>query len=147
VEAGAPPNPREDGDDVNIPLAEAANGGHVDVAHFLLDAGADPNRGSRRDDTPLHQAAVLEDTTLAARLIAMGATAAPRADVTFSTPLHGAARRSTPEMVRILIEAGAPLDARDWNGETPLFQAASAGRHEIVKILMDAGAAIDIRDD
>ncbi len=147
VGAGSTPDPREAGNDVNVPLAEAADGGHVDVAHFLLDAGADPDRANRFDATALYQAAKLKDTALAARLIAMGADVAFRRDMTFETPLHNAAARSTPEMVRLLIEAGAPLDARDWDGETPLFQAALLGRHEIVAILVEAGAAVDIPDE
>jgi ankyrin repeat protein len=147
VGAGATPDPREADTDVKVPLVEAANGGHVDVAHFLLDSGADPNRGSRHDGTPLHEAAGLSDTTLAARLIALGADPAARRDMTRETPLHNAARWGRVEVVRRLIKAGAPLDARDWHGQTPLWIAARLGRHEIVELLISAGAAVDISDE
>ncbi|MBX3531194.1 MAG: ankyrin repeat domain-containing protein [Rhizobiaceae bacterium] len=147
VGAGATPDPREVDLDVNVPLVEAANGGHVDVANFLLDSGANPNRGSRHDGTPLHEAARLGDPALAARLIAMGADPAAREDMTFKTPLHNAARWGRADAVRLLIEAGAPLDARDWDGQTPLWVAAWLGKHEIVELLMEAGAAVDIPDE
>lgn len=147
VGAGATPDPREPDTDVNVPLVEAADGGHVDVALFLLDSGADPDRGSRHDGPPLHAAAGLRDTTLAARLIAMGADPAARRDMTFETPLHHAARRGNVDAVRLLVEAGAPLDARDWDGQTPLWIAAWLGRIEVVALLVEAGAAIDIPDE
>lgn len=147
VGAGAAPDPREAGDDVKVPLVEAAKGGHAAVAHFLLDSGADPNRGTRYAGTPLHHAAGQGDTTVAARLLAMGADPAARRAMTFETPLHNAAERRDAEAARLLIEAGAPLDARDWEGETPIFRAARIGHHEIVAVLLEAGAALDIRDD
>lgn len=147
VEAGASPNPREDDPDVKRPLVVAADRGRVDVALYLLDRGADPDPEMTRESAPLLHAAKLGDVRLAARLLEMGVRVAPRDRLSRDTPLHNAAFRSTPEMVRLLIGAGAPLDARDWDGETSLFQAARAGRHEIVSILIEAGAAIDIPDE
>jgi ankyrin repeat protein len=76
-----------------------------------------------------------------------GADPAARSDMTFETPLHHAAQWATVEAVELLIEAGAPLDARDWDGRTPLWIAAWLGRHEIVASLAAAGAGLDIRDE
>jgi len=145
--AGASPDPREHDPGTHVPLVEAIKGGHGEVAHILLDQGADVDRNSAYDGAPLNQAAGLRDISVARRLLAMGAGLAPREKLSRQTPLHSAAARSTPEMVRMLINAGAPLDARDWDGETPLFQAARLGRHEIVSVLLEAGAAVDIPDE
>jgi cytohesin len=56
------------------------------------------------------------------------------------TPLHAAAVRGDPEVVRLLVERGAPVNAADRHGETALHIAAAAGRSEIVKLLLAAGA-------
>ena len=71
------------------------------------------------------------------------------------TPLHHAARTSrNPAIARLLIEAGADVDARAWNdlddlgpGATPLHYAA---RYDVsaavVEALVEAGADVDAID-
>jgi ankyrin repeat protein len=66
------------------------------------------------------------------------------------TPLHHAAWRGRPAMVRLLLELGAPLDARDSQfGSSPLGWAAHGSSHHrradddycaVVEALLDAGA-------
>ena len=58
------------------------------------------------------------------------------------TALHWAARgHPDPEILDILIDAGAEVDARDNLGHTPLhFAARSKNPREIVPTLLDAGA-------
>ncbi|MCL4691471.1 MAG: ankyrin repeat domain-containing protein [Candidatus Hydrogenedentes bacterium] len=57
------------------------------------------------------------------------------------TPLHKAVRSRQPEIVRILIEAGADFNARDAFARSPLAAALDddAGE-EIIQILEDVGA-------
>lgn len=43
-----------------------------------------------------------------------------------STALHVAAWRAHPEVVKLLVERGAPVDARDGRGQTPLMLAVRA---------------------
>ena len=67
-----------------------------------------------------------------------------RKDENGSTPLHF---DKQPEAVKILIDAGADVNARTkknglW-GETPLDYAAHYGESEAVKILIDAGADVN----
>ena len=70
---------------------------------------------------------------------ATGPTTPPQAD------------RKTPELpwvtvVRLLLDAGANLEARDQEGETPLSRAASFGQTETFQLLLEKGARIDVRD-
>ena len=51
--------------------------------------------------------------------------------------MFAAAASSTPEIVQLLLEKGAEVNARDTAGWTPLMFAASA---EIKQLLIDAGA-------
>lgn len=147
VEAGSAVDPAPGEADANVPLVEALKGGHREAAAFLLDRGADPARADHFDDAPLHWAAARGDVAMAQRLLALGAGPAPRAYLDLETPLHKAAYYAGPDMIRFLLAAGAPVDARDWHGATPLFIAARLGRIEIVRALVEAGAAVDLPDD
>jgi len=51
---------------------------------------------------------------------------------------------NNPEMVKVFAEAGADLDARDKNGNTALFYARTP---EMVKALAESGANIDARNN
>ncbi len=45
-----------------------------------------------------------------------------------------------PDIIRMLIDAGAKIDAKDILDETPLHRAASLGNVKVVKMLVDKGA-------
>ena len=50
------------------------------------------------------------------------------------TALHWAIRRNHFEIVKLLLEYGADIDARDSKGQTPLIYAAKLGDKEYVKV-------------
>jgi uncharacterized protein len=62
------------------PLNSAAAGRHTDVAHLLLDSGADPNARQASGWTPLHSAAHAGNLELVDLLLARGADAAAAND-------------------------------------------------------------------
>ena len=66
----------------------------------------------------------------------------------FGSPFHAAAGGTRhPEVIALMIEAGADVDARDWNGGTPLHSAATGNPHPgVVAALLDAGADPNARD-
>jgi ankyrin repeat protein len=59
--------------------------------------------------------------------------------------LHCAAMMGRANVARILLGAGATVDARDSCGRTPLHEAAGGGHLELVHMLLDAGADINAR--
>ncbi|KAA8904806.1 ankyrin repeat-containing domain protein [Sphaerosporella brunnea] len=66
------------------------------------------------------------------------------------TPLHWAARRGDAELVRLLLESGADVDAVTDAGRGALHHAAMAtarGAAECVDLLLQAGAGVAERDD
>lgn len=56
------------------------------------------------------------------------------------TPLHMACTRDVIEDVRVLLAAGADVNARDTIGMTPLMRAVYSVNLEMVNLLLDAGA-------
>ncbi|CAM9927859.1 unnamed protein product, partial [Phaeothamnion confervicola] len=57
-----------------------------------------------------------------------------------------AASDGDKKAVRRWIDAGADVNARDWDNLTPLIAAASAGHLDIVKTLLGKGADVNAKD-
>ncbi|MYJ60601.1 MAG: hypothetical protein F4094_09080 [Synechococcus sp. SB0672_bin_6] len=57
------------------------------------------------------------------------------------TLLHSAAHNENPEIVKLVLDTGADIEARDSIGRTPLHDAVWFNKNsEVVKVLLDAGA-------
>ena len=59
------------------------------------------------------------------------------------TPLHLAALYGQPKVMRLLVEAGADVDAYDSRGNTPLLLAAEQRRTDVVMELIRLGADVN----
>ena len=57
-----------------------------------------------------------------------------------AAPLHHAVDAGSAELVRLLIGAGAVVDAPDPTGATPLWRACNAGYLAVAQVLLAAGA-------
>ncbi|CAG9462124.1 unnamed protein product [Pedinophyceae sp. YPF-701] len=63
-----------------------------------------------------------------------------------ATPLHFAAEADQTEVVRFLLDRGAPVEARDSYGLAPIHSAASKGNTECVKMIAGQGASPSCAD-
>lgn len=126
----------------NFDLNGAAFHGHWQLCQFLLENGANANHPlPDTGETPLHSALCKPNRPAYAYvvqvLLAHGAdpNVATRPSVETGsfmrdcrtkgeTPLHRAAAFGTKEAIRLLLDAGARLDAKDMNGDTPLTWAS-----------------------
>lgn len=66
------------------------------------------------------------------------------------TPLHYAASGTSQnqvEMVRLLLDNAAYIDAASPNGSTPLMMAAMYGRSDVLKVLIEEGADASLRNE
>ena len=97
---------------------------------------------NKADESPLMMAALMGNTALVRRLIAMDA------DVNKPgwAPLHYAATNGHAGIIQILLDGHAYIDASAPNGATPLMMAAEYGNIAAVKLLLDAGADASIKN-
>jgi ankyrin repeat protein len=95
-----------------------------------------------QDESPLMMAALKGHTGLVKELIARGA------DVNKPgwAPLHYAATGGHLQIMELLLENHAFIDAESPNGTTPLMMAAMYGPAAAVKLLLEAGADTAMRN-
>jgi len=87
-------------------------------------------------ETPLMLAAITNQLDWSKKLIERGADVNQKG----WTPLHYAATKGNIEIMRLLIENHAYLDAESPNGTTPLMMAAHYGTPMATKLLLEEGA-------
>jgi ankyrin repeat protein len=130
------------------PLIEAINARQAEIAEFLISHGADVNHRDYMEHTALHWA-IDRGPLDAVRsnmihlLISKGADIKGRGRD--FTPLHCAAMMDT-ESVKLLLDHGANVNARDGAGHTPLYKAAEHGDHAIVELLLQRGAEVNAKN-
>jgi uncharacterized protein len=106
----------------------------------LAVAGMTARVGASLDDTRVAAAASRGDRDAVRELLKSGAEV-NGAEGDGMTALHWAAMKDDVEMARMLIVAGANLEAKTRLGEfTPIFLASQNGSAAMLKVLLDAGA-------
>ena len=161
VEAGADVDARSVGDHTETPLHWAASSDDTEAVAALLDAGADIDAPGAviGGGTPLNDATAFAQWDAARLLVERGATVSPfdaaalgMTDAvaalvasgeaeSLDALLWGACHGGRLETATLLVDAGADVNWRGWDGLTPLGAAERSGATELVHWLRDRGAS------
>lgn len=122
------------------PLAAAAKGGHANVVKLLLQHNADANNKTRDGKTPLYLAANAERNRplVVHLLLEYNAGVDDTSDMCENeTPLMVAITKAQdPEVIQLLVDAGASLTRANDRGETAQVLAEQSSSHAIRKAIL-----------
>ncbi|MCF7695887.1 ankyrin repeat domain-containing protein [Mycetohabitans rhizoxinica] len=139
--AGVDPNLVDAGGMPMLVLAAREKSGKV--AALLADQPkTDLEKLDRAGENAMMLAALNGETGLVKHLIEKGA----EVNKSGWTPLHYAATTGQDEVVKLLIDHFAYIDAASPNGTTPLMMAARGGHITTVKLLLDDGADLTLKN-
>jgi len=142
IDAGAATYVEEDCEGEAQPLAEALKLKNVALVHSILDADGtscfDPERGS----SLLVLAAKWGDLSIVEAAIFSGArvNSRPRSVTNSHGPLSIAVQRQNTALVKLLLDAGANINAEAFDRSTPLEAALKNGDISMARFLLDQGA-------
>jgi ankyrin repeat protein len=133
-----------------VPLSYAAENGNIKALEFLpKQESVDVNSSDTYRRTALSWAAEKGYTEATRLLLKTNKVEVDLEDYRGQTPLAIAVRsgRDRMDVIRLLIEHNARVDARDDDGKTPLMWVIeSIGETEFLELLVDHGANIEAKD-
>lgn len=131
-------------------LTAAVEAGHIDIAEYLVEHGADPD--GNKKGSAIAAAARTNNAEMLNYLLSKGAdinAESPSDESILSTPLIRAIYNGRLEEVRLLVQFGADVNRLSRKGNTALHQAirfTNGNQTELVEFLLKNGADPDIRD-
>ena len=132
----------------DLDIFEAASLGRLGRLKECARTGSDVNSRSKDGFTALHFASYFGQPEAARLLIELGAEVdAVAANPTKVMPLHSAGSARNLEVARLLLEHGAPANARQQLGYVPIHSAAQNGDRAMVELLLKHHADPSLAND
>jgi ankyrin repeat protein len=130
-------------------ILDAARTGDVDEVAAILSIDNRLTRVVSEDGwTPLHLAAHYGHAAVVETLIANNADVSARSENAMrNQPLHAAAAGRQARVSKMLLDAGADVNATQAGGYTPLHAAAQNGQRDLVELLLARGADVRATSD
>ncbi|MBA3238406.1 MAG: ankyrin repeat domain-containing protein [Parachlamydiaceae bacterium] len=126
----------------HTPIIAAIKNENADCLKELIKAGADKNKKSLSEMSPVYYCVIMKQLECLQILID------EKADLNSCcnniSPCYIAAQLNEHESLSKLIKAGANFELAEANGATPLYKASSEGSNECVKVLISNGAKVDV---
>lgn len=113
--------------------------GHDSCAEYLLANGADPNARRLTGASPLYFATSSHHSHLVELLVKQYRAIVDLPTFDGSTSLHVACEQGFEDIVRLLIDGQANLNAKMNDGTTPVMFACQNGHLGVVQLLNDTG--------
>ncbi|XP_055036991.2 histone-lysine N-methyltransferase EHMT1 isoform X2 [Misgurnus anguillicaudatus] len=143
---GIDPNFKMESQSKRTPLHGAAEAGHEEVCHMLVQAGANLDICDEDQRTPLMEACENNHLDTVRYLLRAGAIVSHK-DVEGSTCLHLAAKNGHFAIVQHLLSTGLiDINCQDDGGWTAMIWATEYKHVDQVKLLLSKGADVSIRD-
>lgn len=142
LKRGLDPNLRDPKGQTGLYLALRGNSPSA-VAALLASPQLDVNAANAKEETAVMMAALRGEVEVIRQLLARGAAVHQAG----WSAVHYAASGPNPEAVALLLDRGAPLEARSPNGSTPLMMAAGYGPEGAVDLLLKRGADRRLKND
>uniref|UniRef100_A0A8C7ZR04 Euchromatic histone-lysine N-methyltransferase 1b n=1 Tax=Oryzias sinensis TaxID=183150 RepID=A0A8C7ZR04_9TELE len=143
---GIDPNFKMESQNKRTPLHAAAEGGHKDICHMLVQSGANLDMCDEDQRTPLMDACENNNMDVVLYLLRAGASANHK-DVEGFTCLHLAAKSGHYNIVQHLLSTGLiNVNCQDDGGWTAIIWATEYKHADQVKLLLSKGADISLRD-
>ena len=129
------------------PLFLASENGNTAIVKTLVKAGAKVCVTDNEGRTCLDIAAGNGHTKTVRYLAGLQEVDVKNVHHQHFTALHRAVSKGHVDVVQVLIDAGADVEAKDRMGRSPLHWACEEGRLAIVKMLVKAGAEVCATDN
>lgn len=140
IEKGADVNAQEI--DLSAPLHYAVFRNHTEGVELLIVKGANVNALDSKKHTPLHLASQNGMKDIVTVLVKNGAQLELKDDYGRTPLVLGSRERGGPEVIKILLEAGADVNSIDNSKFNALTLAAWRGNKEVVEILLNFKAKL-----
>ena len=114
------------------PLMKASAYGHFDMVKLFLDRGANVHAKNADGENALCKAAEFGTCELVDLLISKGASVTDRCGIWMKTALIAACNNRQDEIVKLLVQRGSEVNARDLQGSTVLMHACAGITHSII---------------
>ena len=142
IDAGADVNTKNERQESALHYACAS--GALDVVKMLVEAGAAVRATHEDGDTCLFRAAQKGHTETVRYFVGLPEVEVNHQNNESYTVLHYAAHT---DVVEVLIDAGADIETKNFEGRSPLQWACLTGMLEVAKVLVRAGAGVRATDD
>ncbi len=134
-------------DNGNTPLRWAVYNLHGDLARLFIEHGASLDVVGGNGSTLLHGAAYGGDAELVQLLLDYGLGVNTRNGAGYTPLLSGVVGRAEPDVLGALIDAGADIHDRNFDGYNAFMLAARRDSINIAEYLMEQGVSMHARAD